>query len=272
MTEESRAAEPQESGIEALARTIAVGALAGFLAGAVAGGIGSRVAMRITAEVAEGRFQGTLTDFEARVGEITAGGTFFLILMGGFIGVFGGLLYVALRRWVADCGPCRGPAFGLILLVIFGSAIIRSDNPDFHLFGPPTLNIAMFASIFILFGLLVAPLLDLVERMLARPTTHRPRRLTQAAYLFAPLLLLPAIGGIGIVAGRAVALFLPYILVGMPITTVLVGWSAGRFDRLSDLRGRWLAMAAALAVLALPLAVGLFLDVQAVAGIFEADT
>jgi hypothetical protein len=83
INEMRRATQPL---IGVLARNIAIGALAGFLAGIVTGGLGSRVAMRLVAVTAGSDMQGVLTDQEVPVGEITAGGTFFLILFGGFMG------------------------------------------------------------------------------------------------------------------------------------------------------------------------------------------
>ena len=41
--------------------------------------------------------QGVLTEQEVPVGEITAGGTVFLTLFSGFMGVIGGLIYSGLR-------------------------------------------------------------------------------------------------------------------------------------------------------------------------------
>ena len=45
------------------------------------GGLGSRLAMRIIAVTAGSDMQGVLTEQEVPVGEITAGGTVFLILL-----------------------------------------------------------------------------------------------------------------------------------------------------------------------------------------------
>ena len=106
--------------IGVLAHNIAVGALAGFLAGIVTGGLGSRVAMRIIAVTAGSDMQGVLTEQEVPVGEITAGGTVFLILFGGFMGVIGGLIYAGLRPWVAGTGRFRGLVFGVFLLATLG--------------------------------------------------------------------------------------------------------------------------------------------------------
>src|SRR3990172_8357197 len=81
--------------VEPLMRSLAVGTLSRFVAGLIAGGVGARVAMRIVAITAGDADQGAITDAEATVGEITAGGTVFLIFLGGMAGALGGLLYLA---------------------------------------------------------------------------------------------------------------------------------------------------------------------------------
>ncbi len=260
-----------------LARTLAVGALSGAVAGAIAGGIGGRVAMRISAIAAEDRFQGTLTDAEETVGEITAEGTIALIIFGGiFTGAFGGLVYLGMRRWLADAGPWRGLAFGGLLLAMFGWAVIEGDNPDFHKFGPPMLNIGMFAAIYIAFGLLLVPVLDWMERSLPRPSLSAGGLGALAAYGFALLLAL-AVLGFAASGGdeenqRAAFTLLPlYALLAVPALAFLIARLGGGFERLSDLRGRWPLLVAALTVLALPVALGIVLDVRAVSDIFEAD-
>lgn len=265
--------ELPQPALDLLLRAVAFNALAGFAAGTIAGGVGSRIAMRISAVAAGSAKQGTITEFEATVGEITAGGTMFLILAGGLVGVMGGLIYLALRPWVADAGRWRGLVFGVSVVAIFGPAIIAGDNPDFHRFGPPALNITMFASFFILFGLLVVPLsewMGRIARALPPPSLQRSGLPSLAGHAFGLLLLLPAVGGIGLVASGAARIFLPYTLLVIPITALLIGRTVGRFDRLSDLRGHWGAMAAALAVVALPVAGGIALNVLAITDIFEA--
>jgi len=256
-----------------IARAVATASIAGFLAGMIAGGAGSRLAMRIVALTAGSADQGSITEFEATVGEITAGGTIFLILAGGLVGVVGGLVYLVLRRWVADAGPSRGLVFGALILAMLGSTIVDGGNPDFHLFGTPALNVAMFASFFIVFGLLVAPIFDwvaTVERALPPPSLRRSGLPSLAGHAFGLVLLLPALGGMGIVAGGPARIILPYVLLAVPIASILIARTAGRFDRLSDLRGNAGAMRAALAVLALPVVAGLALNAVALVDIFTA--
>jgi len=260
--------------IGALARSVAVAALAGFAAGLVAGGIGSRIAMRVVAITAGSAEQGAITDAEATVGEITGGGTIFLLILGGAIGGFGGLAYLGLRRWVADAGRWRGLAFGVLLVAMFGWGIIEGDNPDFDRFGSPALNIVMFASLFVIFGLLVAPVFEWTERRLPPRFVGVGGLTSLAAHGLGLLIALPILGGLINGFGeegdrRLFFTILPaYVLLVPPITARFLGAAAGRFERLSDLSEHRPALGAAVAVLALPVAVGLVLDVQAIRDIF----
>jgi hypothetical protein len=106
--------------IASLTRNITVGVLAGFLSGMLTGGLGSRAVRRISGMAAGSATQGVLTEQEAVVGEITRGGTFFLIFFGGFLGVIGGLTYAGIRPWVAGAGQWRGLFFGVFLLTTLG--------------------------------------------------------------------------------------------------------------------------------------------------------
>ena len=263
MTPESeRERRPLE--VEPLIRALTAGTLSGFVAGLIAGGAGSRIAMRIVAITAGDADQGAITDAEATVGEISAGGTVFLVFVGGGAGALGGLLYLAVRHWLADAGRWRGLVFGLLLLAAFGSNIIEGDNPDFDEFGSPALNIAMFASLFIIFGLLVAPLFERIERGLPRPSLRPSGLGSLAAHGFGLLLLLPALTSIGFRGQQATALLVLYALLALPLAGLALARANGGFERLSDLRGRPTLMAAAVALLAAPLAVGITLDARAV--------
>ncbi|MEX0800245.1 MAG: hypothetical protein WD379_03390 [Dehalococcoidia bacterium] len=304
--------------LERFVHILAAAVVSGMVAGAVAGGVGSRIAMRITALTASDAQQGAITEAEATVGEITGGGTFFLIFFGGIaFGSFGGLLYAGMRRWVSDAGPWRGLVFGGLLLAMFGWAIVEGDNPDFAAFGSPTLNIVMFASLYVAFGLIIAPLFDRVEGWLPESVIERERAPSSGdgwqhpAVIVAALLIVTplgvwllarrgglrsgwktvlALGAYGLAVLLAV-LMIPIVVGGggeggdnrvffsvipaygllvMPVAGMLLANANGGFERLSDLRGRPASLAAAVAVLALPVVVGLALDVDAVAQIYDA--
>ena len=143
---------------------IGISLLAGLAAGIVAGGIGSRLAMRIVALLAPPEDQGALTDAEARVGEISLDGTLFLLLAGATLGLFGGLLYLALRRWMPGGTLGKGLAFGALLLILFGHVIIEGGNPDFRQFVPSPVSVGLFASLFIAFGLIAAAIVERMDR------------------------------------------------------------------------------------------------------------
>src|SRR3989337_1760589 len=126
-TEAERELGPLE--VEPLMRSLAVGTLSGFVAGLIAGGVGSRIAMRIVAITAGDADQGAITDFEATVGVISADGTVFLTFLGGMAGALGGLLYLAVRRWLADAGRGGGLGVRALLLAIYGSRPHGGGNP-----------------------------------------------------------------------------------------------------------------------------------------------
>ena len=152
---------------------VGLGLLAGLVAGAVAGGVGSRVAMRVVALLAGHERYGQLTDADAVVGRITLGGTLFLPAAGTYLGVPGGLRYVAVRRWLPGAGIRKGLAFGGLLLLLFGSLIIDGDNPDFRRFGPAAASVGLFAALFVPYGLIAAAIVERLDRGGNRPPRSR---------------------------------------------------------------------------------------------------
>ena len=150
---------------------------AGLAAGAIAGaatGVGARVAMRVLALHAGGRSSGLYSSTGARVGDVTFGGTMYVIGIAAALGAAGGLLYVLVRGVLPR--P-RGPVFGVVLLLAGSSLLIDHDRLDFRLFHPRTLGVSLFAALFPLFGLCVAPIAD----RLAPPPRSAPRLVVTAA-------------------------------------------------------------------------------------------
>jgi hypothetical protein len=124
--------------------------------------------MRLSAIAAGSSVQGITTSNGNRVGEVTVGGTIALILFGGvFAGLFGGLLYASLRPWLAPFGRWRGLIFGVGLLGLAGSLILDGASSDFFILRAPLLNVAMFAALFLIFGIAIAPVFDRTLRALA---------------------------------------------------------------------------------------------------------
>jgi len=252
-------------------RVIGISALSGFVAGAVTG-LASRVAMRIAglmagadalgspahAVVSEGRSSGGQV-----VGEATFGGTLEVVFGSALDGVLGGLLYLAFRPWLARLGPWRGVAFGLLLLLTFGALLfgVGADTAAFRRYGPPALNVALFAALYPVFGLVVAPAADGLERALPgrRPAGlwawvgYIPVGLAAAiATLFVTAAIGSAVGPI--LAGRP--RFEPFAL---PVATLVVALAA---RRISSIGPR--ARAAGYALVAAPVLVGLPFTIGAI--------
>lgn len=183
-----------------LSRHLAIGTLCGFGAGGIAGGLGSRLAMRISALMSDARLQGRLTEADAPVGEITLGGSFFLIFFATFIGIYAGLLYRFISTGISAKTWQKGLGFGLFLLLLHGATLIEGDYFDFERFGNVYVNLAMFILIPIAFGFIAAYLESWLERHYP-PFAVRPKPL---------LLYIPALVGI----------FVIVMLIGSQITSL----------------------------------------------------
>ncbi len=182
--------------IPEVVREIAAGSLSGIAVGIVVGGLGSRLVMRLSAMAAGSLVQGVTTANGNRVGEITVGGTIGLIIFGGvFTGIFGGLLYASVRPWLAPFARWRGLIFGLGVLAIAGSLILDAANSDFIVLRPPLLNVAMFAALFPIFGIALAPVFDRTLRVLAKDS------LTTGALALLGVVLAALFVGLGLVSG-----------------------------------------------------------------------
>ena len=165
MTATGTAREAAGLGVPAVVEAAGIAALAGALAGLLVG-IGARVAMRVVGSMTDASLVGIAqTNNGFTVGNVTAIGTFGLILFGGFApGFVGGAAYAAARPWLAPLGRWGGLAFGLVLLGALGPLVLEPFNIDFRKFGVPLVNVAMFTLLFPLFGVALGIALPRVER------------------------------------------------------------------------------------------------------------
>ena len=112
--------------------------------------------MRVIAMMAEPQFQGAATAGGNVVGEITIKGTVGMIVPGMLGGAIAGGLYLVVRRWLPLSLVLRGLCFGVLTLVLFwGFLLGRGGNSDFR-FTSAGPQLAMFASLFPIFGVLAA--------------------------------------------------------------------------------------------------------------------
>ncbi len=170
----SSAPEPEDgdrptpaANIRRTLRALAVSLYAGVIGGILVGGAGGRLLMRVMAATSSDRVQGTLTEAEEDVGEITAGGSVFLILFAGvFAGLIGGGLYKLLRRWLPGPARLAGAVVGMMVLALIGvvSGMLNSSNKDFTLLSPSWLAVTMVIAGALLFGMCIAAVHERLDR------------------------------------------------------------------------------------------------------------
>lgn len=138
-----------------LARHVAAGGLAGLTAGILVGGLGGRVFMRIAGAASGTRGAGRITEAGFTVGEVSAIGSFFLIVFIGVMsGVVGAGMYLVTLPWLGWAGKWRGVAFGVVLFALASatSDIMNPGNRDFSILGNGVLLVALIVALFVAFG------------------------------------------------------------------------------------------------------------------------
>lgn len=145
------------SELSAMCAAIAAGAIGGLLSI----GMGSRLMMRVLAATSPDA-NGRLTDADEIVGEVSSGGTVFLLAAGALVGVVGAVGYRSVRRLL----PGRSLAAGLVGMGIFGgllarpSALLDPDNHDFAILEPRWLAVTLCIAVIAIGPLTIAVLVD----------------------------------------------------------------------------------------------------------------
>ena len=116
--------------------------------------------------------------------------------------IVGGLVYAVAEPWLRRVRPWHGLAFGVGLLLAYGFLVLDPFNVDFRRFGVAALNVAMFAGLFVIFGVAIAWLFDVIAAL--RVKTGVAARVTDALAWFAivpavivALLIGSSVGGFG---------------------------------------------------------------------------
>ena len=141
-------------------RAAGIGACAG-VAGGILWGILARVAMRVMALVA------------GRPTEISAEGTLLIILVGVFLGIPSGLVFVAIRRWLPHGLFLRACVFGLVVVSVLGYPFYVGPLRDEGILGHAYLAFFMFEGLLVLFGMAVAVVAAWLERRVPLPAQTR---------------------------------------------------------------------------------------------------
>jgi hypothetical protein len=206
----------------AVARQLGTASLAGAIAGAVVGGLLGRVVMRISGFMAGPALAGVHTENGNVVGDITFAGTMALITFVAVpSGLVGGVLYALLEPWLRRLRPWHGLAYGVALLAAGGFIFLDPVNFDFRRFGLPALNVAMFAALFVLFGVATAWLFEKLRVLRAGSSTA-----ARTVDILAWLSLLPAVLVVLLFLLGAAGLdpLLAVIIVAVLLVPAIVRW------------------------------------------------
>lgn len=207
------------SALTALALHVGTTSLAGILSGILVGGLLGRVVMRVAGFTAGPGLVGVLTANGNRVGDITIGGTAAIVVFVGLgAGLTGGVLYAVVEPWLRPLRPWHGLAYGGGLLVAFGFAVLDPTNLDFQRFGSARLNVAMFAALFLVFGVVIAWLFDRLRSLVAG--TSAAARATKAFAFFALIPgMIVTVLVLGSLTGLADTFFPVIVVLGLLIAT-----------------------------------------------------
>ena len=151
------------STLRGLGRHLGAASLAGIVAGVLVAGVLGRIAMRVSGFMSRPELIGIETGNGNRVGDITLAGTVGLALFVGITaGIGGGVLYASAEPWLRS-RRWKGVIFGVALLAALGFTVLDPSNFDFQRFGSAPINVAMFAAMFVAFGVAIAWLFDRIR-------------------------------------------------------------------------------------------------------------
>lgn len=146
-------------------RIIAIGVGAGAVSGVLVLGCGGRLVMRILAATSGDQAQGLFTEAEERVGEITFAGTLgFVLFIGIFGGIFGALVYLLVRHWLAGPAWVAGLVIGMLGLGFARLDPLDPDNVDFAILRPEWLAVLLLGLLPLLYGIVVVSMIERLDR------------------------------------------------------------------------------------------------------------
>ena len=218
-------------------RDIARGGLAGLITGILVAGIGGRIVMRAAALLVPDA-AGQLTDNGNRIGEITLGGTFALVLVGAlFFGLLGATLWVVVSPWIPGGRRTRALLAMPIAVALAGLALVQARNPDFVVLGHDATTVMLLLGLVALAGLAIEEIERWLDRRLPEAATSAP---ADAIYLVL------AVAGGGLILPIVLAAYLGEELpVGLALVAVglatLIRWSRRYQGRTSS--PTWLMVA-----------------------------
>ena len=166
-------------------RDITRGGIAGAIAGVFVGGIGGRIVMRVAA-IFHPEATGLLTENGNAIGDMTLGGTLFLLLFGVIFGMMAGGLWVIVSPWIPGRTSIRAILTASVAMLIGTPLVIIGGNPDFVILNHDARVVGLLVGLVGLIGLSTAFVDDWLERGL--PHTARGERGPTVVYSIVTLL------------------------------------------------------------------------------------
>lgn len=158
-------------------RLLGGGFVAGLLGGVVAG-LGARLIM-FTVRIINPAFNGSVTHNNVVNGQWTADGTLAIVVEALFLGLFGGWLYLLVRPVLVGPTTLRGLEFGALVLVVSGAAVLDGDY-EYSRFVPSWQSVSAFGALFLVYGVVVATIADLLVPVAPRAASGPGRWLRLA--------------------------------------------------------------------------------------------
>jgi hypothetical protein len=169
-------------------RDIARGGISGALVGIVVGGPGARVVMRAVA-ILHPDAVGALTENGNRIGDITMGGTLFLVLLGLILCALAGVLWVIVSPWIPGHTGVRALLTAGIAIATGTPLLIIGRNPDFVILDHDPRVVSLLVALVGLIGLSIALLDSWLDRRLPHAVTGR----REPAVFYATVTLMGAV-------------------------------------------------------------------------------
>jgi hypothetical protein len=169
-------------------RDIARGGISGAIVGIAVGGLGARVVMRVVA-ILHPDAVGVLTENGNRIGDITIGGTLFLVLFGLISCAMAGAVWVIARPWIPAHVGVRALLTAGIAIAIGTPVLIIGRNPDFVNLDHDPRVVALLVVLVGLIGLSIA----LLDSWLDRRLPHAVRGRKGPAVFYAIVTLMGAV-------------------------------------------------------------------------------
>ena len=203
--------------------------VAGVPVGVVIAGLGSRLAMLALRLTSPDHVRGIVSDDGFVIGRSTLGGTYNLLMLGGFVGIIGAAASRAVTPWTIGPWWFRQLTLAVGAGTVVGSMLVHGDGIDFRALKPTWFAIGLFVALPALFAILVGIAVDAVKRPDSWTATGRRRWLI-------PVCLLAAFPGATIVAAAAATV----LIVWVPAQRVLVSPSGVSLTERFVIRSGWL--------------------------------